>query len=154
RLGADHVVILRTTPELLALSAAEFFEQVLRGRLEARAVVEGVNFGFGHNREGNVETLARLCAAAGVACAVVPPVLRGGREVSSSRVRAALRSGDVAEVADLLGRPYRLHGVVGEGRRRGRTLGFPTANLVRLETVAPGDGVYAARARTADGAAW
>jgi riboflavin kinase/FMN adenylyltransferase len=153
-LGAEEVVVLRTSPELLALSATGFFEQVLRGRFEARAVVEGGNFRFGHNREGTVEALARMCEEAGIACVVVPPLLRGGREVSSSRVRAALLGGDVAVVADLLGRPYRLHGVVGEGRRRGRTLGFPTANLVHLETLAPGDGVYAGRARVADGAVW
>jgi riboflavin kinase/FMN adenylyltransferase len=145
-LGVDHVLVLHTTPDLLALSASDFFTEVLRRRLAARALVEGPNFGFGRNREGNVELLARLCRAAGVGLTVVPPLRLAGAEVSSSRVRAALLRGDVAEAAALLGRPYRLHGTVGVGQRRGRALGFPTANLERLATVVPGDGVYAVRA--------
>jgi riboflavin kinase/FMN adenylyltransferase len=150
-LGLDHVVILRTTPELLSLSAADFFEGVLRQGLATRALVEGPNFGFGRRREGNVALLAEFCRAAGVTLDVLPPVLHNGAEVSSSRVRALLLAGDVAAAADLLGRPYRLHGVVGEGQRRGRTLGFPTANLEQLRTLAPGDGVYAATALLPDG---
>jgi riboflavin kinase/FMN adenylyltransferase len=151
--GADHVLILRATTALLALSAAEFFDQVIRERLDARALVEGVNFGFGHNREGNVETLARLCRPAGLSLTVVPPLVLDGLAVSSSRVRAALLRGDVGEAALLLGRPYRLHGTVGTGRRRGQTLGFPTANLDRPPTLVPGDGVYAVRVLVA-GAVW
>ena len=149
-LGADHVVLLRTTPSLLALSPAEFFDRVLRERLAVRAVVEGRNFRFGRKREGDVETLARLCREAGVACTVVPPLLAGATAVSSSGVRAALLSGDVAEAAALLGRPYRLTGMVGTGARRGRTIGFPTANLERLETLVPADGVYSVRATVDD----
>jgi riboflavin kinase/FMN adenylyltransferase len=152
-LGARQVVVLRATPELLRLSAEDFFEQVVRGRLGARALVEGTNFGFGHNREGTVETLARLCRAAGVPLTVVPPVEVGGAEVSSSRVRDALARGDVEGAAKLLGRPYRVEGTVGPGRRRGAALGFPTANLAGLRTPAPADGVYAARASDG-GAAW
>ncbi len=145
-LGADHVVVLHTTLSLLGLNAAEFFERVLRERIAARAVIEGVNFGFGRNREGNVETLSRLCAAAGMTFSLVPPVLVGAAEVSSSRVRASLLRGDVTEAATLLGRPHRLVGTVILGDRRGRTIGFPTANLDRLESLAPSDGVYAVRA--------
>jgi riboflavin kinase/FMN adenylyltransferase len=143
--GADHVVILRTTERLLQLSAVDFFEQVLRQRLDARAVVEGANFAFGHNREGTVEVLRRLCAEAGLTMHVVAPVLVDGVIVSSSRVRAALLRGAVREAAQLLGRPYRLRGVVGTGQRRGATLGFPTANVEQIETVIPADGVYAVR---------
>jgi riboflavin kinase/FMN adenylyltransferase len=152
-LGADEVVVLRTTPDLLALTAEEFFALVIRERFAARAIVEGVNFGFGHNREGNVATLERLCAAADIPLTVVPPVSLDGAEVSSSRIRAALQGGDVEEVARLLGRPYRLHGTVAVGQRRGQTLGFPTANLERLAVPAPGDGVYAVRAEVR-GAVW
>jgi riboflavin kinase/FMN adenylyltransferase len=143
--GADHVVVLHTTADLLALSAEDFFREVLQSRLEVRAVVEGVNFGFGKNREGNVELLGRVCQAAGITLSVLPPVLVEGRRISSSRVRAALMGGDVAEAAHLLGRPHRLHGVVGRGAGRGRTLNFPTANLEGLRNLAPGDGVYAVR---------
>jgi riboflavin kinase/FMN adenylyltransferase len=144
--GADQVVVLRATPDLLALTATEFFGLVVRERLAARALVEGTSFGFGHNREGTVATLARLCSPAGVGLTVLPPLRLNGVEVSSSRVRAALERGDVVEAALLLGRPYRLHGTVGTGQRRGQTLGFPTANLEQLRTLAPGDGVYAVRA--------
>jgi riboflavin kinase/FMN adenylyltransferase len=143
--GADHVLLLQTTPALLQLTAEEFFQQVIREQLDARALVEGENFGFGHNREGNIATLTSLCRQAGVPLVVVPPVLRGDRPVSSSRVRNALVGGAVREAADLLDRPYRLRGTVVSGQRRGRKIGFPTANLEQIETLVPGDGVYAVR---------
>jgi riboflavin kinase / FMN adenylyltransferase len=154
RLGADHVLTLRTTHELLNLPATAFFEQVLRGRLGARGLVEGPNFRFGRGREGDVELLRRLCAESGATLAIVPPVVIGGAETSSGRVRAALLSGDVRAAARLLGRPYLLRGVVGTGRRVGGTIGFPTANLERVSTVIPADGVYAAFVRLPDGAVW
>jgi riboflavin kinase/FMN adenylyltransferase len=152
-LGADEVVVLHTTPDLLALTAEAFFTRVIRERFAARAMVEGVSFGFGHNREGNTATLERLCAEADLPLTVVPPVLLDGAEVSSSRIRAALQRGAVEEAARLLGRPYRLHGTVAVGQRRGQTLGFPTANLERISVVAPGDGVYAVSAEL-DGTVW
>jgi riboflavin kinase/FMN adenylyltransferase len=152
-LGADQVVVIRTANDLLALTAEEFFAQVVCERLAARALVEGPNFGFGRGREGNVETLARLCAAKDIKLTVVPPVQASGGEVSSSRIRAALLRGDVGGAAAMLGRPYRLEGVVATGRRRGQTIGFPTANLDAIPTVVPGDGVYAVRAHL-DAAAW
>jgi riboflavin kinase/FMN adenylyltransferase len=143
--GASHVLILETTPALLQLSAAEFFQQVLRERLAARALVEGTNFGFGRNREGTIETLTTLCRQAGIALSIVPPVVFHGQPVSSSRVRKALERGAVREAADFLNRPYSLCGTVGRGRQRGKTIGFPTANLEQIETLLPGDGVYAVR---------
>ena len=144
-LGADHVVILRTTFDLLRLPPAEFFRQVVRQRLAARAVVEGEDFCFGRDRAGNIQTLAELCHAEGIHLEVVSPLRLDGVVVSSSRVRAALDTGAVGEAARLLGRPYRLQGRVTVGQKRGRTLGFPTANLDPLETLAPGNGVYAVR---------
>jgi riboflavin kinase / FMN adenylyltransferase len=143
--GADHVLVLRTTTELLHLTATEFFNQVLRERLAARALVEGANFGFGRDRQGNIDTLAGLCQPVGIPLTVVPPVVIDGGEASSSRARNALLRGEVEEVAKVLGRPYRLHGTTAVGQRRGRTLGFPTANLDPLLNLAPGDGVYAVR---------
>ncbi len=151
RLGADHVLVVRTTADLLSLTAEAFFAEVVRQRLAARALVEGMNFGFGRGRKGTVETLARLCGEAGVSLSVVPPLVWGGVEVSSSRVRASLLRGDVAGAQTLLGRPYRLHGVVGRGRGRGQGLGFPTANLEAIQTLAPGNGVYAVRVNRRDG---
>ncbi len=143
--GADHVLVLTTTHDLLRLGAEEFFERVVRGHCEARTLVEGTNFRFGRDRGGDVDTLAALCRRDGVGMALVPPLLLDGEAVSSSRVRAALGRGDVRVAADCLGRSYRLAGTVGTGQRRGRTIGFPTANLEATATLVPADGVYAAR---------
>lgn len=144
--GADHVVVLRTSLALLALSPEAFFEDVLVKQLGAAAVVEGYDFRFGRGRAGTNATLRALCAAAGVTFAEVPPFALDGEPVSSSRVRAALVGGDVARAAALLNRPYRIAGAVVTGAKRGRTLGFPTANLGGVPTVLPGNGVYAVRA--------
>src|SRR5262249_31250840 len=127
---------------------------VIRERLDARCVVEGPNFGFGHNRAGDRHTLEVLSEKAGIdPPAIADSLLLDGKPVSSSRVRAALVSGDVREAARLLGRNYRLHGRVGTGQRRGQSLGFPTANLDQMPTLVPGDGVYAVRVKWA-GRAW
>jgi len=145
-LGVHHVLVLRTTHEMLALRAGEFFVEVIQKRLQAQALVEGTNFGFGRGREGDVAMLSRLCQSTGIGLTVVPPVILDGLEVSSSRVRSALTAGNVREATALLGRPYRLHGLVSRGQQRGQRLGFPTANLEQMPTVVPGDGVYAVRA--------
>lgn len=151
--GADHVVVLRTSPALLALSPEAFFEDVLARQLGAKAVVEGFNFRFGRGRIGTNDTLRTLCAAAGLEFEEVPPFTLNGEPVSSSRVRSALVGGDVAQVTELLARNYRIEGTVVTGARRGRTIGFPTANLADVPTVLPGNGVYAVQA-TVDGRVW
>jgi len=146
RYGVTEVAVLQTTPALLQLSAQDFFDGVLLANLRPRTVVPGFNFHYGHNRKGNVETLAAQCRAAGLKCMQVSPLEIDGQPVSSSRIRAHLLGGDVRQAAHLLGRPYRLSGTVGVGQRRGRTLGFPTANLEAVATVVPANGVYAVRA--------
>jgi len=143
--GADHVLILATTPALLQLTAREFFDQVLCRRLDARVIVEGPNFGFGRNREGNVEILKAYCHEAGRKLVVVPPLEWEGKPISSSRVRNELLAGAVSKASVLLGRPFSLEGIVGKGQARGKSLGFPTANLEGITTLVPGDGVYAVR---------
>ncbi|MFO0845975.1 MAG: bifunctional riboflavin kinase/FAD synthetase [Gemmataceae bacterium] len=152
RLGANHVVTLGVTTELLDLRAAEFFDLMVLRRFQAKAMVEGTNFCFGKDREGDIALLEKLCGPAGVRLQVVPPLAVEGIEVSSSRIRQALEAGDVGLATKLLGRPYLLRGVVGVGQRRGRTIGFPTANLERVATVVPGEGVYAVRAEAPNGA--
>jgi riboflavin kinase/FMN adenylyltransferase len=151
--GADQVVILHTTPELLALEANEFFRRILCEGLRAKGVVEGFNFRFGHDRRGSNDSLREWCAATGMVFREVPAFTDDGSPVSSSRVRAALQEGDIAAAAALLNRPYRVAGRVGTGAKRGRTIGFPTANLEDVETLVPAEGVYAVRA-FADGAAY
>jgi riboflavin kinase/FMN adenylyltransferase len=144
--GAGQVLVLETTHELLQRSAREFFETVIRNNLAARAVVPGFNFAFGHNREGTVEFLQTMCRDAAIACFPVPPLMMDGEPVSSSRIRRNLVAGEVVRAAELLCRPYRVHGIVAAGQRRGQTLGFPTANLEKVPTLIPATGVYAVRA--------
>lgn len=148
--GADHVVVLTTDPGLLALCPEAFFEDVVVRLFRARAVVEGFNFRFGRGRAGDAAALRQLSAAHGLTFEEVHPHLGDGEPVSSSRIRAALTAGDVTAAAQMLGRPYAVAGVVQAGAKRGRTLGFPTANVGRIPTLIPKDGVYAVTA-TADG---
>jgi riboflavin kinase/FMN adenylyltransferase len=144
--GVYMVVAYPTDEELLQLSAKQFFDQIVLGALEARAMVEGPNFYFGHNREGNVEVLGQLTKAAGITLDVVPPVEVGGEIVSSSRIRALISAGDVATAGQLLSAPYRIRGMVTHGAGRGGKIGFPTANLQGIDTLLPKPGVYAGRA--------
>jgi riboflavin kinase/FMN adenylyltransferase len=151
--GADRVVVYRPNRALLGVSPEAFVRDVLLGQLGARAVVEGYDFRFGRGRAGDTALLRSLCESAGVGFEEVPPLTDRGEPGSSSRVRAALLAGDVALAADLLGRPYRVTGTVVTGARRGRTIGFPTANLGDVPTVLPGNGVYAVRGFV-NGVAW
>lgn len=152
-LGVDAVVIQPTDLDLLQLSAREFFEQVVRQRLRAKAMVEGPNFRFGHQRAGDVRVLGELCAEAGIALEVVQPLTAGDVLISSSRVRDRIRQGDIDAAREMLTQPYRTRGMVVHGARRGGALGFPTANLEAVDTLIPGLGVYAGRAHSA-GQAW
>ncbi len=151
--GADHVLILETTPALLQLSAADFFHQLINKSLQGKAIVEGSNFAFGKDREGTPEVLSKLCAETRLPLTLVPPHEVHGKPVSSSRVRAEILAGRLDVVLALLGRPYQLAGMVVAGQRRGQSLGFPTANLDGIRTLVPGNGVYAVRATHA-GKTW
>lgn len=144
-LGLDAVLVQPADASLVALPAATFYKEILRDRLGGIAFVEGQDFRFGAGREGDVAMLARLAATDGASVDVVAPVTVDGEPVSSSRLRALIADGNVAAAAALATAPHRASGVVAEGARRGRTLGFPTANLASVETLLPADGVYAAR---------
>lgn len=147
--GADHVLTIHTTRDLLDLTAAAFFEEVIVRRLAARGLAEGPNFCFGRKRDGDIALLGKLCDQAGIRLDVVTPIRDDGAEISSGRVRATLAAGDVRAAARLLGRPYLLRGMVSTGEQLARKLGFPTANLIQIPTVIPADGVYAVRIRGA-----
>jgi riboflavin kinase/FMN adenylyltransferase len=151
--GVDWIVAYPTDEALLALSAREFFERIVCDELAARALVEGPNFYFGHHREGTIERLRDLTAAAGITLDIVSPVEVDGGLVSSSRVRELLRAGDVDAANRLLGVPYRIRGMVTHGAGRGAKIGFPTANLDAIDTLLPAHGVYAGRAWVA-GQGW
>ena len=143
--GAERVVVLRTEAALLALSPEAFFEDVLIGLFDAKTVVEGYNFRFGRNRGGDTNVLRELCTGAGRHFVEVPPLLEDAEAISSSRIRSALLAGDVTAAARWLGRRYAIAGTVVAGAQRGRTIGFPTANLAGVATLLPKDGVYAVR---------
>jgi riboflavin kinase/FMN adenylyltransferase len=144
--GVDWIVAYPTDEALLNLSAHDFFEQIIRGTLAAKAMVEGPNFYFGHNREGTIERLHELTDAAGISLDIVPPVEIDGMLVSSSRVRQLVASGELAVANRLLSQPYRIRGIVTHGAGRGAKIGFPTANLAGIDTLLPAPGVYAGRA--------
>jgi riboflavin kinase/FMN adenylyltransferase len=148
--GATEVAVFHTGPWLLQLSAREFFDQVICRQLEARGIVEGPNFAFGHDRLGDVNILRSWSAEAGIDFEVVEATTIDGRLVSSSLIRQCLTEGDVLEAARLLGRPHRIRGHVDRGAGRGAGLGFPTANLGAIDTLIPLEGVYAGRAWVSD----
>jgi riboflavin kinase/FMN adenylyltransferase len=142
-LGVDLVVLLPFDREVAATSARDFVEMIAR-HLRLRELWVGNDFALGRNREGNVPRLRELGRDLGYEVHVVEPVVDGSESISSSRIRALLQEGRVAEAAQLLGRYHSLSGEVVVGAQRGRILGFPTANLeVRPERAVPADGVYA-----------
>lgn len=150
RLGIDAVIAYPTDEQLLALSAREFFDQIVRRQLDARAIVEGPNFYFGRGRSGTIEVLRQLSGEAGISLDVVDPLVVGGEFVSSSRIRKLIADGQVAEARALLTAPYRIRGMVVHGAGRGAKLGFGTANLDAIDTLLPGPGVYAGRGLLGD----
>jgi riboflavin kinase / FMN adenylyltransferase len=141
--GATEVGVFHTGPWLLELSAREFFDQVIRGQLDARGIVEGPNFAFGHDRLGDTSILRTWCAQAGIDFEVVEATVIEDRLISSSLIRESLNEGLVQEAARFLGRPHRIRGKVAHGAGRGAGLGFPTVNLEGIDTLVPLDGVYA-----------
>jgi riboflavin kinase / FMN adenylyltransferase len=143
RLGVNHVISLPFDRELAAVTASDFLGRMLT-RLRLRCLYIGEDFALGHGREGNRHYLEQRSQSDGFQLQVVPPLSIDGEVVSSTRVREALRSGDVSRAARYLGRPFVIPGKVMRGAGRGRRLGIPTANLAVWEERAyPGSGVYA-----------
>lgn len=150
--GIDIVVVARFDKELAEIPRDRFFREILRYGLNAKAVVVGANFRFGRAREGDIRYLRSEGAVFGVETVVVSSVIIGGAPVSSTRIRGLLAEGEVKSAADLLGHPFMLRGTVVEGRKVGRTLGFPTANLqISANQALPSNGVYAVEVNIGDG---
>jgi riboflavin kinase / FMN adenylyltransferase len=150
--GIDRVIVLEFTRELSEISARDFVRDYLVGKLGVRAVIAGHSQTFGHDRKGNAAVMVELGNEFGFDTTVVGPVKVGGVAVSSSKIRELIHAGDLRGAAKLLGRFHFLHGRVVHGRERGRTIGFPTANLASETECIPPDGVYATRVVLDDGA--
>lgn len=142
-MGVTDLLVYPTNRELLELSATEFFKQIIQEQLNARGLVEGPNFFFGKNRGGDVNMLKRLSQSNDIECEVVDPVVTNGNLISSTCIRNMIKSGKMQEAVTMLGHSYQLQGIVTEGSKRGRELGFPTANLEQIATLIPAEGVYA-----------
>ena len=147
RLRLDVVVIVEFTPETAQIRAAQFVNLLIEN-LQMREMWIGHDFALGYKREGNAEFLRARGAERGYYTVhLFEPVMLEGQPVSSSRIRDALRAGDMRQANACLGRPFQLSGVVVQGAQRGRSLGVPTANLsVWAEHAVPANGIYACRA--------
>jgi riboflavin kinase/FMN adenylyltransferase len=143
--GLDHVVVIPFTPQVAALSAAAFMQRLLRG-MEIRRMVVGENHRFGHGQRGDSGFLRRFGARHGFTVEVAPTVVRGREPISSSRIRRLVLLGQVRAAAQLLGRDYFIRSTVEHGAKRGRQLGFPTANLrIAPSKLIPPNAIYASR---------
>ena len=129
---------------------ADFLKELDSAFPSLQTVSVGPNWRFGKNRSGDVALLARWCAERKISLDNPAPVLFGGERISSSRIRAAILSGQLADTAEMLGRPFTLFGMVSPGAGRGAGLGFATANLQTEDECLPPEGVYAGRAHLAD----
>jgi riboflavin kinase/FMN adenylyltransferase len=144
--GADAMLVFEFGEELRSTSAEEFVTRLLADRIGAAGVVTGDDFTFGKMRSGNVELLRTLGSEHGIISETVAPVLLGGTRISSGRIREALIAGDIAAATRLMSRDFAIEGVVQPGDRRGRELGFPTANMALGDYQRPQYGIYAVRA--------
>src|SRR5258705_2916447 len=149
-LGVEYLIVLGFDAEMAGKLAQDFVIDVLVRELEVSHVVVGEDFRFGKGRGGDVSVLGYMGEMEGFGVTVFSAVAEGGEKISSSKVRAALKAGRPEEAARLLGHWWSIQAHVASGDRRGRALGFPTANLKLEHTLQPAFGIYAVRARTHD----
>lgn len=145
--GATAMLVFHFDAELAGTSAEDFIARILIDRFGAHGVVTGGDFTFGKGAKGHVGLLRSLGGELGLESRVVEAVAQGGEVVSSSRIREALRNGDPQEAARLLTRPFAIRGIVEHGDKRGRTIGYPTANLALENYLRPKYGIYAVTGR-------
>jgi riboflavin kinase/FMN adenylyltransferase len=147
--GLDGAIVLTFNADLAKLSAEDFVQRVLVNRFSISGAAIGFNFHFGANRAGSPEFLQAQGKQHGFTVDIVPPLLDGGRPVSSGPIRAALAAGRLDDAAEFLGYPWFVSGTVIHGDKRGRELGFPTANLQLDLACALRHGIYAVRTAVA-----
>ena len=145
--GADAMLVFHFDDALAGTTAEDFVIELLGARIGAGGVVTGEDFTFGKGRGGNLALLRECGAQAGIEARAVGPVMDGGRPVSSSRIRDALKAGDCEEAERLLTRPFAIRGRVIHGDKRGRAIGYPTANMELGPYLRPRFGIYAVTAR-------
>jgi riboflavin kinase/FMN adenylyltransferase len=148
--GADAMLVFDFDDALAATTAEDFVGLLLGSHIGAAGVVTGEDFTFGKGRGGDVALLAEVGAKHGIAARAVGPVMEGGLPVSSSRVRDALKAGDCETATQLMTRPFAVRGPVIHGDKRGREIGYPTANLELGAYLRPRYGIYAVTARVVD----
>ncbi len=144
--GADYVFEIPFDAAIAELSDEDFARKLLAEQIGASHVSVGHDFRYGKSRTGDTAALARQGAALGFTVSVVPPLLEDGLRISSTAIRTALTEGRVADATSLLSRPFAIEGEVVHGAQRGRTIGFPTANVALGDYLRPKFGVYAVRA--------
>lgn len=149
--GIDAVVCLNFTRELSKVSAENFIKDILLDRLKIKDIVVGPGFSFGHRRKGNVDLLRSMGETHGFNTVVAEVARVDDQVVSSSAIRKLVRDGEISEANRFFGYDYYIEGVVVEGERRGRKLGFPTVNLDTEWEILPRPGVYATYVRLPDG---
>lgn len=142
-LGIKQTIVIRFDQEFAAIDADEFLRETVHERLKAKEVYLGKGFAFGKNRSGNIELLRKISNDLGFFADEVPEVQLRGLRISSSKIRKYLQDGEVNLARRMLGRPYGVEGQIIHGFHRGRTIGFPTANLKPKNRVVPKFGVYA-----------
>ena len=148
--GVDAVIVEPFTREFARTEAREFIEQCLYERIRPVEVYVGYDFHFGRDREGSMRLLTELGPRLGFSVTIIPEVTVDDGDVNSTRIRELLAAGEPERAARLLGRPVTVRGAVVRGDERGRTLGFPTANLEPENEVLPASGVYAGHLRLLD----
>lgn len=142
-LGTDILITFPFDETVRTLGCEEFVTRILKKSLKAKKVFCGFNYTFGAGGKGDSRLLKELCEKQGIQTEIIPPVMLDGTTVSSSRIRERIEAGDVESACRLLGRPYCLGGEITDGKKLGRTIGFPTANmLIPEDMTVPGDGVY------------
>ncbi|MBA3829066.1 MAG: bifunctional riboflavin kinase/FAD synthetase [Taibaiella sp.] len=145
--GIQHVVVVPFTRQFADLSADEYIEDFLVKKFHPRSIIIGYDHHFGHDRKGNISLLKQYQSTYSYEVVEIPAQLIDEATVSSTKIRKALDNGSVADAAHMLGRYYSIRGIVIKGKQLGRTLGYPTANILALsdEYIIPARGIYAVR---------
>ncbi len=145
KLGLQNIIEIPFTFDFSRLTALDFVRNILANALNIKTLVIGYDHQFGKNREGTIEFLKSICSTYDFNVIEIPPLVVDDLNISSTKIRASIKSGDMIKAAAFLGDKYSLNGTVVKGQRLGRTIGFPTANIQLMENykLVPGRGVYA-----------